>query len=68
MKTLITLEEHNKKAIKKHKIEQYPTNGIACPECGNELVDSEPHATLMSMPPQKQIACLKCKYSGYRIA
>lgn len=43
-------------------------NGIACPNCGKELVDSAPNITLTSYPPQKNVACPACGYSGYRIA
>lgn len=42
-------------------------NGIACPECGNELHDSNPMITLASLPPKKNVACDKCNYYGYRI-
>lgn len=43
-------------------------NGIACPECGEELWDIEPREILTSYPPQKSVACLKCGYTGYRVA
>lgn len=42
-------------------------NGIACPECGTELVDSNPNMMLCSDPPKKAIACTKCEFTGYRI-
>lgn len=43
-------------------------NGIACPDCGAELLDTAPMVTLTSNPPQKQTKCSKCSYVGYRIA
>ena len=43
-------------------------NGIACPTCCNELLDSEPTMTLASNPPQKSIHCPSCGYRGHRIA
>ena len=43
-------------------------NNIACPDCGEELYDSDPMVTLTSFPAKKNIHCEKCKYSGYRIA
>jgi C4-type Zn-finger protein len=45
-------------------------NGIACPKCGEELLDTQPNVTLTSMPPQKNVGCSseKCDYTGYRIA
>jgi len=42
-------------------------NGIACPECGAELLDSNPQIILTSAPPQLDIHCDKCDYIGYRI-
>lgn len=41
-------------------------NGIECPKCKEELMDSNPMMTLTSHPPQKNVHCLKCDYSGYR--
>jgi DNA-directed RNA polymerase subunit RPC12/RpoP len=43
-------------------------NGIACPKCGEEMFDSNPMATLTSMPAKKNVHCSKCDYVGYRIA
>jgi hypothetical protein len=45
-------------------------NGIACPKCGEELLDTQPNVTLASMPPKKNVGCSseKCDYIGYRIA
>lgn len=43
-------------------------NGIACPECGKELMDSNPFVTLTSAPPQKNVHCPACGYVGYRRA
>jgi DNA-directed RNA polymerase subunit RPC12/RpoP len=44
------------------------SNGIACPKCGNELMDTNPMMTLTSHPAQKNVHCPKCEYTGYRIA
>lgn len=41
-------------------------NGIACPNCGEELYDSQPMVTLTSHPAQKNVHCGKCGYRGYR--
>lgn len=41
-------------------------NGIACPECGQELVDSNPMVGLTSIPPQCNVSC-GCGFSGYRV-
>jgi hypothetical protein len=66
---LKTLEEHNK-LFQEYYNPKMLKNGIACPECGEELVDSNPLETLMSFPPQKSIHCIKdgCGYKGYRLA
>ena len=64
-----TLDEHNAERIRYHGLTSEPRpNGISCPNCGDELVDTQPMMTLTSNPPQKKIGCLKCNYSGYRIA
>lgn len=41
-------------------------NGIACPKCGEELLDSTPNIVLTSNPPQYNVNCPKCGYRGYR--
>ena len=71
MKKLKDLSKHNSEA----SVLQYGLNnnnpiknGIACPKCGNELLDSRPMITLTSYPAQKNIHCDKCDYVGYRIA
>jgi hypothetical protein len=43
-------------------------NGISCPKCGTELVDSDPNITLASNPPQKSVRCPSCAWKGLRIA
>jgi len=43
-------------------------NGIACPNCSEELMDSNPMVTLTSHPAQKNVHCSSCDYVGYRIA
>lgn len=41
-------------------------NGITCPTCGAELVDSDPTLCLTSDPPQTKVYCNSCGYSGSR--
>jgi hypothetical protein len=72
-KKLKTLQEHNTMNTTFHRglLPQSPVlNGIACPKCGEELLDTQPNVTLSSMPPQKNVGCSsdKCDYTGYRIA
>jgi hypothetical protein len=70
-KNLKSLDEYNGERVQYHfnlMSEQPRLNGIACPKCGEELVDTNPMVTLTSYPPQKNVNCLKCEYIGYRIA
>lgn len=43
-------------------------NGIACPRCGEELVDTMPQVQLTSIPPRKHVGCLSCGWTGTRVA
>lgn len=39
--------------------------GIACPECGKEMVLSEPGRILLTNPPKERIHC-ECGYKDYK--
>lgn len=69
---LKSLEGHNASRSKAYdviaSINLPRPNGIACPKCGTELIDSDPTMTLASNPPQTNIKCPSCDYVGYRIA
>jgi len=65
---LKTLEEHNLKTFTTTNPNEPILNGIACPECGEELLDSYPMIILTSLPARKNIHCPKCNYKGYRNA
>jgi len=68
-KKLITLEENDSlRSVHVYNHNEPRLNGIACPECGEELLDSNPMITLTSYPAKKNINCSKCDYVGYRIA
>jgi len=61
---LETLEKHNWRAT---TFFSGPVrNGIACPDCGSELMDSNPSMCLTSHPPQWAIHCPGCGYAGTR--
>lgn len=63
-----TLDQHNKEMQDFYDICNKPhKNGISCPVCGNELIDSNPGVVLDSCPPQYHTHCNKCNYKGYRI-
>lgn len=68
MTELISLREHN---ARRQQPVYFPSsepvpNGIACPECGKELVDSTPGVALLTHPIQYRIHCPSCGYSGTR--
>ena len=66
---LKSLAEHNANRRKAHEPDNGPVkNGIACPKCGAELMDSDPAMLLTSNPPQKRTHCSECDYTGYRVA
>ena len=68
-KELETLDEFNKLMFNKYGDHSKPVkNGIACPNCGEELYDSDPMVVLTSYPPQKSIKCKNCNYHGFRYA
>lgn len=64
-----TLEEHNREKRERYRErEKYPRlNGLECPVCKHELMDSRKEI-LASMPPQKDVHCSHCEYKGYRVA
>jgi DNA-directed RNA polymerase subunit RPC12/RpoP len=65
---MITLEEHNRIRSATIADAQAPRlNGIACPKCGSELIDSNPGLTLTSSPPRFMVACQQCGYQGTRL-
>jgi len=73
---LKTLEEHDTaiRADRARRIElsKLPRlNGIACPKCGEELVDAQPFMSWRvdgSDFPRASISCPACGYRGYRLA
>ena len=63
-----TLDEHNAERRRSYQDSSAPCpNGIACPDCGAELLDLKPNEIFTSNPPQKKIGCPKCSYVGYRV-
>jgi hypothetical protein len=65
-KKLKTLEQHE--WLSRPYYERPLLNGIACPKCGHELLDSNPGVLLLSKPPQLNIHCSSCPYKGTRTA
>ncbi len=68
---MMTLEQYNemrRMAYLRMNGESPKGNGIQCPKCNSELLDSNPMLVLTSNPPQKNVHCEKCGYRGYRVA
>jgi len=42
--------------------------GVQCPNCGDELIETNPGVILTSYPEQKSVHCQNCKYSNYILA
>ena len=66
---LRSLTDHNaERANAWHELDhpQPAPLGIACPDCGAELVNPEPNVTLLSNPPKQHTACV-CGYRGYAL-
>ena len=61
-----TLDESNDEVWKVYERNAPYPNGIECPKCGAELMDSD-NMILTSSPPQRNIHCPKCGYRGYRL-
>lgn len=66
---LKSLEEHNAERRAAYQAASAPRpNGIACPECGTELLDSNPMVVLTTNPAKIQVRCQFCDYYGERLA
>ena len=64
---LKSLADANAERSKGYEMLRNRPNGIACPHCGNEMVDDQPHVTLTTDPPQTQITCPSCNYETLRV-
>ena len=64
MKKLKTLARHNQEV--RDAMNNPNKNGIACPNCGSEL-DDVGRGILLSNPPQMEVKCFNCGYTGYRL-
>ena len=67
--TLESLAEHNARIqsqLQWDSIVQSRPNGIACPKCGKELLDTNPTQVLLTSPVQYRIHCSACDYTGTR--
>lgn len=68
-KKLKTLEEHNNQYAEFYdRVNNSIPNGIECPNCKTELMDTNPMAVLLVYPPRVSIHCPKCGFKGTRLA
>jgi hypothetical protein len=67
-KMLKSLDEHNTEgwSSKPDRSVGPVPNGIACPGCGQELMDTPVTHGLLTNP-MKNMYCLSCDYVGHRI-
>lgn len=63
-KILESLESHNSKKIGAYSTQK--ANGIACPNCGKELYDTNSNIMLATHPAKFSINCHNCDYIGTR--
>lgn len=57
-----TLDEHNEETNRMHS-EFWKTvhnTGVACDDCGDELVEDRPGNVNLSNPPSIWVMCMKC--------
>jgi ribosomal protein S27E len=68
-KKLVSLEDYNNIRTKMfNTVFTSDITGVACPKCGEELLDTEPHFTFAGSPPQKSVHCSSCNWDGYKVA
>ena len=65
-KKLISLKDWNDSVFNRERKTRDVPNGIACPLCGSEMVDTDINLVLCSNPGQLRIRCMKCVYTGTR--
>jgi predicted RNA-binding Zn-ribbon protein involved in translation (DUF1610 family) len=64
-----TLHQHNLLTMQRYeKVVKTIANGLACPNCGNELHDSDPrNIPTTAFPTGVQVHCPACGYMGKRL-
>lgn len=70
MSRLVSLDEHNAAIIASVPdpfLDTPKPNGIACPKCSKELVDSYPNRICAFEPVRKDVRCPKCGWFGTRL-
>ncbi len=68
--TLISLYAHNEKAgmaYYKARTGKPKPNGLGCPDCGSELLDTSQDIMLLTSPPKLNVHCSHCEFKGFRV-
>lgn len=58
-----TIKEHNDEVQKYYGTKKHLTN-IECPNCSSELQYARPGVLMLSYPPQQDVVCFTCNYTG----
>lgn len=67
-KRLIPLDQYNSMKAKQRAAGDKPQpNGIECPQCKEEMYDSNPFSVITTFPAKKNIHCPGCGYEAYRL-
>lgn len=61
---LETLDDYKARQPKPNIPSRYRPTGVACPNCGNEMVQ-DTMVVLTSMPPKKLFVCQSCGQNEY---
>jgi DNA-directed RNA polymerase subunit M/transcription elongation factor TFIIS len=64
LKPLASFNAERRALIHKPQAEK---NGIECPQCGEELFDTDSSVTLTTDPPQTRVNCTDCGFVGTRL-
>lgn len=59
---LKTIEEYNKEKTQLRNFQINVGTGVQCPQCGDELIESNTGGVLAVHPPRKAVHCPTCKY------
>lgn len=70
-KALTSLAEHNAaqtESWQSMNSNKPRRNGLACPQCGEPLLDTNPNMRMLTAPPMFHVHCSQCEHTGARVA
>ena len=65
---LKSIDEYNRERMAFISKSNSEKTGIGCPQCGDEMIESNPNMITCYIPPRKAVQCPTCKYSSSIIA